>query len=82
MTAFEEIQQHLLWDSTLCTMPFMDNFAMDDVAVEIAENLQISADSGWLRDFFPLMSHVTGSNKRRLFGGNKRQCAVFTWNRS
>jgi hypothetical protein len=39
MTAFEEIRQHLFWDSTLCTMPFMLDFAMDDVAVEIAKNL-------------------------------------------
>jgi hypothetical protein len=29
---------------------------MDHVAVEIAENLQVAADSGWLRDPFPLMS--------------------------
>jgi hypothetical protein len=34
----------LLWDSTLCTMPFMLDFVMDYVAVEIAENLQIAAD--------------------------------------
>jgi hypothetical protein len=67
LTDIEEIQEQTFRNAVNGTMLFIVHFAMDDVAIKVAEDLDRSIDSRRLLKSFSLMSHVTSPDERRAF---------------